>query len=164
MPLTATSSTGVCLRLLANGRGSGRRFSRRICCCESDFFVEIVDLLFRHLSFRQTSTSHFLRSVFLDHLVGHFSLIRISCVGVVLHHSLWFVHFCPFSTSTSDVLFESFFAFGCLANVDVSVLTFEDVDVYHVQNEPQRSYETTEVCFVVFQSSNAVRTRLISPK
>ena len=149
MSLTATSSTGVCLRLLADDRGSSRRFSRRICCCESDFSVETVNLLFGHFSFRQTSTSHSLRSVFLDHQVGHFSLIRISCVGVVLHNSLWFVHFCPFSTPTSDVLFESFFAFGCLANVDVSVLTFEDVDVYHVQNESLRPYQTTEICLMI---------------
>ena len=149
MSLTTTSPTGVCPRLFAVGRGSTRRFPRLICCCESDFFVEIVNLLFRHLSFRQTSTSHFLRSVFLDHLVGHFSLIRISCVCVVLHHSLRLVHFCPLSALTCDVLPESCFAFGCLANVDVSVLTFEDVDVYHVQNESLRPYQTTEICLMM---------------
>jgi hypothetical protein len=47
------------------------------------------------------------------------------------------------------VLPESCFAFGCLANVDVPVLTFEDVDVYHAPNEQLWTYETTEVQIAV---------------
>ena len=122
MPFSATPSTSIRCRGLFSTLSDG-------FIAKADFFLQVLNLCFRHLCFHVRTSSNFTCTIFLDHFLSDFLFITITHTTIVIDNPLRFVLLGPLCSLPCNMLLQSPLTIVCFSNIYPSTLTLENINI-----------------------------------